>query len=235
MSIVKQIVKAISFKPNSFLLVSLIFIVLTGTHPALSQGNASPTLEKEKYFELLDLIFVEHESIKPNVSSFVKVRFTPSFLPESQITLIRTPERARIIYIRSSVNLYAAINELIKKKEAVSVEALLETVKIESVDYDLTLAEGDKWFEDLFVAIPATMRQINNERVKSLTSNSVLLILDGGFYDFSASHGLDKIRLELYDENPHKSNITGSYDLTRIVNLLRIDISKYSRRNDKDR
>jgi hypothetical protein len=101
----------------------------------------------------------------------------------------------------------------------------MKSVRIESVTYDLTLAEGDKWLAELFAAIPKTVQQINRERVENEKSDSVSLILDGGFYYFSAIHGLNKIDLNLYDENPNKTEVTGFYNLTKTLNRFRVDMS----------
>jgi hypothetical protein len=221
----KKIKKVIFPPANTFLRITVSLVMLIGANTVFSQGKPLGNIDKKTYFQILDAVFTEHESKKPDVLSFANVRFIPSFSPESQITLVRTKDRAKVVCIKADKNLYAALSELLRGNSSISVETLMKTVRIETLNYDLTLAEGDKWLAELFAAIPKTVQQINRERVENEKSDSVSLILDGGFYYFSAIHGLNEIDLKLYDENPNKTEVTGFYNLTKTLNRFRVDMS----------
>ena len=123
------------------------------------------------------------------------------------------------------MNLYSRMNELANKGERLDQAALLKTVRIDSRSFDLTLEEGDKWLSKIFLAIPTATQRIDRERIAVQRTGTAEVVLDGGFYQLKAHHGMNDILLSLYDENPNGNRVTGRYDLIKILNRFRIEVS----------
>lgn len=215
--------RAVSLRRSKILGVSLGLLLLICAPSVFSQEQGPATVDRDMYFQILDTLFTTDRYGKPEVLSAITVRFIPSFLPESQITLIRTRSKTIIVYLQTSQNIYGKLMERSRKNEAISAEAIRKAVKIETFVQDLAPDDGERWVSEFFLAMPETVREINRERIEEQKSGSVSVVLDGGFYQVSATHGMNRLTYCFYDENPHTAQVTGAYNLTRLSNRFRID------------
>ena len=146
--------------------------------------------------------------------------------PESQITIIRKENSSKIIYVKAENNIYSKINTIVENDKSLTPNEIASQIKIVKTAHDLNVSKTDKLITDLTDSLKKSIKQIDEERLLTVQTNSVETYLDGGYYQFWLDTNLNKSYLSVYDENIDKFQITGNLPLAAISNKIRIEIEK---------
>lgn len=210
-----------------FNLLSVIFIfelsVINGQNKF---ENTRADVNKQKYERILGIIFNEEESKETDTLTSATIRFLPSFLPESQITIIRKENSAKLIYSKVNENIYSKFNEILANNNSISDEQLAKMIKVERRSLNLKFVTADKYLDDFHQASVKSLEQINNEKNRGIKNGTVELNLDGAFYQLWSNYSLNEIYISLYDANTNQLNVTGDSALAKVSNKLRLEVEK---------
>lgn len=204
--------------------VVLILLAVASDHGQQGAANITSRVDVAKYFRVLDRIFVDKETERPDVVGAIIVRFMPSFGPETGIILIRTAKKVKVIRLRSGINLYHRIDQMGKLPEAEIVATILKTNPLERAISEMPVKEFDQWLTEIIAAASETNLQLRRDMSSETENNYSTVVLDGAFYQVSVVQRLNRAIICLYDESPNSAEITGRYALTQAINKLRLQI-----------
>jgi hypothetical protein len=204
--------------------VMFVFIAALSSFSQQKIADRESRTDLERYFRVLDRIFADKDKDFPDVVVAVKLRFMPGFTSESEIILIRTPQKVKVIRLKSRVDLYYMIIRAVGSQEDQIAATILKKHPLEKRISEMPVAEFDEWFSELMDAMRQTIRKLQREMEVEINENWSETVLDGGYYQLSKIQRLNTTMHRLYDETPDPTKITGRYELTQVMNKIRLRI-----------
>jgi len=175
------------------LVIVMIAIIGHGSSAVcqVAQETANPRtsyhpLDQKTYDQVLDLVFPAMPPVTKDIIFAIRIRYTPSFEPESQVLITFFQDKpSSVDYVEALKSIYWAGDDVARRGDAPDPIAIAKSV---SVRRDVREISGDaaiRWQQAMIEKLDGTLLHLPDETEKLYKRETIEITLDGTGYEIS--------------------------------------------------